>query len=61
MGYVDLTSAYDSAGRTVLWTVLPRSDMLPRMLTVIHNPTMIAEHAYGWVMASARRREGFRQ
>ena len=35
MCFVDLTKAYDSAGRAVLWTILARFGVPPKMLAVI--------------------------
>ena len=36
--FIDLTKAYDSVDRTLLWDVLARFDVPPRMLVVIHPP-----------------------
>ena len=35
MCFIDLTKAYDSVDRTLLWTVLARIGILPRRLAVI--------------------------
>ena len=37
MCFVDLTKAYDSVDRTLLWTVLARFGVPPKMLSVIRH------------------------
>ena len=37
MCFIDLTKAYDSVDRTLLWTVLARFGIPPRMLAVIRQ------------------------
>ena len=37
MCFIDLTKAYDSVDRTLLWTVLARFDIPPRVLAVIRQ------------------------
>ena len=37
MCFIDLTKAYDSVDRTLLWTVLARFGVAPRMLAVIRQ------------------------
>ena len=37
MRFIDVTKAYDSVDRTLLWTVLARFGIPPRMLAVIRQ------------------------
>ena len=51
MCFVDLTQAYDSVDRTLLWTVLARFGVPPKLLA---NSTMGCERASGRVTADVR-------
>ena len=45
--FPDLTKAYDSVDRTLLWTVLARFGVPQIMISVILQSTMSCEHACG--------------
>ena len=47
VGFINLTKAYKSVYRTLLWTVLARFRMLQNIISVIHHSTMACEHACG--------------
>ena len=50
--FIDLTKAYDSVHRTLLWTVLARFGVPHNMISV--NSTMACEHACGSTTGCAR-------
>ena len=52
--FIDLTKAYDSVDRTLLWTVLARFGVPQNMISVFVNSTMACEHACGSTTGCAR-------
>ena len=53
--FIDLTKAYDSVDRTLLWTVLARFEVPQKMISVMFvNSTMACEHACGSTTGCAR-------
>ena len=53
--FIDLAKAYDSVDRVLLWEVLARFGVPPRMIKVIACSTMVCGLAYSWMMDTSRR------
>ena len=52
--FIDLIKAYDTADRTLLWTVLARFGVRQRIISVIRQSTMACGHACGSTTACTR-------
>ena len=59
--FVDLTKAYDSVDRTLLWAVLARFGVPPTMLTIFFISTMKCERVSGRVIANVRTGSAWRR